>query len=383
MDYIIDTNAEHERGKEIAKCGDFHEIRRLLEKEGILEKNVNIFKNHYQNFFREKEMELPENIWETIAILGLYDGETLEHSIRTFSIAKDIATKKLIGPHGEELVLLKYIEEAGVSLYNLCVAALGHDIGKTKLPSEIIHNCLTDAEMENLLIGMIRCGKPIPEMVKKTGFTEDELREKSDEEIIAILYQKGIRAVNIVPIHEAFPNANHSGLISILKARGFSGDETIMAVTRIHESEGEKIFNELGEPVIADLVGHHHNYKKHAEHEVQFIMNIPLLKDDGYVPFFGVYNVIKIADSMDSLQSKRPYKEGMSKVAALAELAHQALTNRLEKCITYIYIHTEYEEIKQLIESAGSHIHDEKSVEIIERFLSQTKAEFATSSSSL
>jgi len=371
------TDEEYLKGKKIAQCGDFCRVREQLSKEGLLETNESFIRKKYKGFFEGENFQPEDNIWITLTILGLYDTATLEHCLRTFSITKNIATKTLLGPWGARIVLKEYIEEGEVSLRDLFVAALGHDIGKIILPVEILHNSLTDEEMNRILIDMIWRGDNVEEIGIRIGFTAEELSHKSTEEIVSRLYERGMRPVNIVPLSEAFSDSRNPGLLATLKSRGFSEKETIKNATKIHESEGQKIFEELGEPIVADLVGHHHNYQKHSENELRHVMRISSLKSHGEEAVFGTYNIIKIADTLDSLESKRPYKKGMSKLAALAELAHQALTHRIEKSICYLWINTEYTEITEMMRLSGiNSFNDTASVETIEKFLSQTEQTF-------
>ena len=379
MNKTNDTCEEYAYGQKIAQCGDFNRILHELKEQGLLQKSVTHMQKTYGGFFTEKEFNPGEKMWEALTILGMYDTATLEHCLRTFSITKDIATKTLLGPHGENVILKDYIEESGISLRELFLSALGHDIGKIKIPVEILHNALTDNEMNEMVIRMIGRGENVAEIGDRIGFTADELSGKSDDEIVARLYEKGIRPVNIIPLSEAFPETKYPGLLSILKERGFSENQTIKTAAKIHEAEGKKIFEELGEPVVADLVGHHHNYQKDSESELRHIMKIPLLKSHGHPAVFGVYNIIKIADTLDSMESARPYKKGLSKIAALAELAHQSETERLEKSICYLWVNSEYGEIKKTMTDSGVTDHnllDKNSVETIERFLKKSESEF-------
>jgi hypothetical protein len=375
----ITTCEECKKGKEIAKSGDFPHIYQTLREQGLMEKCVACMQASYRSFFNEKNFELEEKMWETLTVLGLYDPPTMEHSIRTFSIANDLATKTLLGPRGENVVLKEYVKESGVTFRELLLSALCHDIGKIKIPLEILHNSLTDTDMNRILIDIIRKKEHLDDLEEQLGRTLDELSKKSDEEIISIVYEKGIRPVIILPLTKVFPESKYPGILSTLKERGFSENQTIPSVTKIHEDEGLRIFTYLGEPLIADLVGHHHNYKKEGEAEMKYIMKIPLLKSRGYDAVFGIYNIIKIADSMDSLQSERPYKKGMSKISALAELSHQVLTGRIEKSICYLWVNTEYREIKKTMQESGIVDHnfqDKQAVETIEKFLTEAEQEF-------
>ncbi|MCK9351527.1 MAG: HD domain-containing protein [Candidatus Paceibacterota bacterium] len=379
MTKLSKSNDAYLRGKEIAQCGDFRCILETLRKEGLLEKCIDLMQSEYNVFFASNGFKPDRTVWETLTILGLYDTPTLEHCLRTFSITRDIATKPLLGPRGEEIILKEYIEEAGVPLPKLFLAAMVHDIGKIKLPIEILHNSLTDEEMNHLLTDMIWRGDSVEEIGIRMGYTPDELSHKTAEEIVQRMYERGMRPVAIVPLSDAFPEIKYPGFLASLEGRGLGEKQTIKSAAKVHESEGQKIFEELGDPIVADLVGHHHNYQKKAEHEMSYIMKIPMIKSHGQEAFFGVYNIIKIADSMDSLQSERSYKKGMSKIAALAELAHQAMTRRIEKSITYLWVNTEYSHIKDMMNTIGVSDygqHNKAAVDTIQQFLDEANAEF-------
>ena len=69
----------------------------------------------------------------------------------------------------------------------------------------------------------------------------------------------------------------------------------------------------------------------------------------------------------------------MSKIAALAEISHQAMTDRMEKSICYLWVSNEYAELKETMkesEITDEDLQDKKAIETIERFLGETKKEF-------
>ncbi len=245
MSIITETNEHYVRAKKIAKCGDFEEIFNALNNEGLFDVCLDITKSEFDNFFKEMEFEPGDMMWKVLTILNLYDRATLEHSLRTFAITKDIATKSLRGPHEENIVLSDYLHEANLSLRELLLASLGHDIGKTKLPVEILHNSLTNEEMNKVLIDMIRRKENEEEIAIKLGFSISDLNNKTGDEIIARIYERGMRPVNIVPLSEAFPESKYPGLISDLKSNGFNFNLSIKETAKIHESEGQKYSKNL------------------------------------------------------------------------------------------------------------------------------------------
>ncbi len=364
--------------KEIFNQEDYRKIRDDLEKAGVLKDRISKLREKYAKRFDEIHFEPEEKIWEMMAVEDLYDTMTFKHSVRVSELAYKIITKKLIAPNKESLVLQTFVEKSGVSLYQITAAALGHDIGKIKIPLEVLHNSLGDQEMNQILIGMIHRGIRKKEVFERIGFKEDD--QKSDEEILAQLYRKGLRAVNVVPLSEAFPEEKHPGFSEILKKRGFSPEQTIKQIAVSHESAGQKIFEALDEPIIADLVGNHHNYKKKGDGEMKYKMNIPALHSEGESDKFGVCNIITIADQLDSLQSSRPYKKAMTRLAALAELTHQADTGRINKRLLYLWIDNEYKELKEKMDNGSldpiTWEQEQKSLEQVKEFLEKTKKIF-------
>lgn len=365
----------------IIRHGDYHEIHESLEKAGLLENGVAELRAKYTERFKARDFEPDQKIWEMMVIEDFYDALTLKHSVRTFELIDEIIHKNLVGPHRENVRLKELIEANGVSVHDMRLAALGHDIGKLKIPLEVLHNTLSDDDMNHILLDMIHCGVHKKEIFERIGFDAGENETKSDEEILSALYEKGLRGINVVPLSEAFPEEKYPGVTESLQKRGFSPDQTIKQVAVAHESAGKEIFETLNEPVVADLIGHHHNYKKEPDSDMKYKIKIPALHTIDAGDEFGIYNLLKIADEMDSLQSSRPYKKAMTRLSALAELTHQADANRLEKRLLYLLVDNEYEELKEKMKNgtldAKTQEEEKKSIERVEEFLAKTKLIFA------
>ncbi len=365
----MDTNQQ--KIEEIVKQGDYRKIYDDLKNIDALNNLVEELRQKYAERFKAMDFEPEQKIWELMAIENLYDSKTFQHSERTFEIANEIITKTLIGPHEEKILLKTLLEESGITPHQVKVAAIGHDIGKIKIPKEILHNTLTDNEMNHIFIDMIHRGVVKKETLEKTGLNTKESEKMSEDDIIKHLQDKGLRAVSFVPLSEAFPEKTQINLSKMLSQHGLSSDHTIRQVAVIHEFVGQKIFEDMGEPIIADLVGHHHNYKKRKEHEMNHKISIPALHVNGLDDEFGVYNIIKIADAMDSLQSVRSYKKSMTKISAFAELIRQVSVNWLEKRMLYLWMDNEYRELPE-----SSKKGEKENVEKIEEFLRETKKLF-------
>jgi len=356
---------------EIVQQGDYLKIYDDLKKIGLLDKHVEELRQEYAERFKTMDFDPEQKIWELMAIENLYDSKTFKHSERTFEIANEILTKTLIGPHGEKLLLKTFLEERDITPYEVKVAALAHDIGKLKIPKEILHNTLTDEQMNHIFLGMLHRGVVKKETLEKIGLDRKESETMSDDEILNHLHAKGLRAVSFVPLSEAFPEKTTEELSKILSQHGLSSEQTIRQVAVIHEAIGQKIFEDMGKPIIADLVGHHHNYKKRKEHEMSYKIKIPALHVNGLEDEIGVYNIIKIADAMDSLQSARSYKKAMTKLSAFAELIRQVKVNWLEQRMLYLWMDNEYRELPENLKES-----EKENVEKIEEFLRKTKKLF-------
>ncbi|MFA6566165.1 MAG: hypothetical protein WCT48_05435, partial [Candidatus Paceibacterota bacterium] len=335
--------------KQIIETGDYEKIRAHMRSAGLMNKRVAELRELYAERFKTRGFEPERKIWEMMAIEDLYDAPTAKHGVRTLEQAHDIITKILVGPHGERLQIESFLEGIGVTLRDIHIATLGHDIGKLKIPLVVLHNTLTDEDMDGILTGMIGRDVRKKEIFERIGFDMEKDKDKSAEEILSQLHEKGLRAVNVVPLSEAFPEEEHPGFNEILEKRGFSPEQTIKQIAVIHESAGQEIFESEGEPVAAYLVGHHHNYKKEPDSEIKYKIKISALHAEGLSDEFGLNQIIKIADSLDSLQSARPYKKAMTKLSALAELAHQADAGRIEKRILYLWASNEYAALKEKI----------------------------------
>lgn len=363
--------------KNIIRQGDYWKIYEELKQSGFLDAYVLKLREQYSERFEARGFAPDQKIWEMMVIEDLYDSPTLSHGVRTFEIADGIAKKILTAPNGEKINLEKLMEDAGVSPYDIRIAALEHDIGKLKIPLEVLHNTLSDDDMNQILIDMIHRGVRKKEIFERIGMSMENDSTASDEEIISKLFGKGLRAVNVVPLSEAFPEEKHPGFTKILEERGFSSEQTIKQIAVAHESAGKEIFEAMGEPVIADIVGHHHNYQKTTESEMRYKIKIPALHVAELSDEFGVCNIVKIADQLDSLQSARPYKKSMTKLAAFAELTHQAGANRLEKRFLYLLIDNEYGELKEKLKNGSfdekTMEEENKSLKRVEEFLNETK----------
>lgn len=85
---------------------------------------------------------LDERSWNLLAFLDVFDPHLLEHSLKTYEIAKHKVEKELL--HG--IVLARAFEREGVQLEEFYRTCLLHDIGKITIPYEVLNTVTTQEE---------------------------------------------------------------------------------------------------------------------------------------------------------------------------------------------------------------------------------------------
>lgn len=356
-----------DRAENIAGQGDYETIRKELTETKLLEKHTRLMIDQHSEHLAEKDFFPTQEDWEMLAILHLYDTPTFEHSMRTFDIAHDMVTKTLRGPHNEDIRLQIFIQHEGVSLEQFLRAALFHDIGKVVIPREVLNNAFSDNDMNRILLRMAHDGRA-QEIFDMIGCEHD--RDFKDEDILAKMHAAGYRAVDLVPIDEAFPQDQYPELIETVQQRGFSTKQTLKSILQRHEPEGARIFGE--DEVVADLVGHHHNY---AHEKSKRKVSIDTLNMSTKIDEFALIHLLAIADETDALRSARSYKEGLSDLDIFAELIRESATGRPSRAIVYLWISNKYPEYQaqNIPANPQGSEHDVEKIRIIESFLSESK----------
>ncbi len=321
---VVDQeSASLERAQEIAGQGNYEAIHKELEEQHLLERYTQHMKELYSGYFGTKDFSLEERSWEMLAILYLYDEPTLQHSLRTFDIAHEMVTQKLYEPKsGEEVHLGEAIQQEGVNLEQFLNAALFHDIGKVTVPREILNNSLTGYDMGCILMRMMREGK-CQELFDEIGI---EYTPGTDDENAALknLHKKGFRSIEIVPLSEVFPETEYPNLLQDFESRGFSKQQSLKSVLDTHEMQSAEILK--NDTIVAELAGHHHNYKEEPSKLTLSIAairaNIQMTEiddldtemteiDDPQTYDIAMMHLITIADITDALRdTTRPYKGG-------------------------------------------------------------------------
>jgi len=338
--------------EQIAAEGKYEDVVENLRKAGVLSLCTEKIRNKYGSRFTLDNFVMTDRDFELLAVLGLYDESTLEHSIRTFELAHRFITYPFLGPSGEIIVFGDFLAGAGVSREQFLRGALFHDIGKILIPHAILHNALDD---EEVLIKMF------PEEL--TGQNEHEKKA-----LLQTLYAKGIRPIDVVPLKEIFTEEKYAKLLSELEKRGFSETATLKDVIRMHEPEGRRILVSLGYETEGELAGCHHNYGKEAHAHNMSVLGHTI----------GVADIIRIADITDALRSARWYKRPLSEIDVLFILTEDAGMGKVDPLLSYVWVKDRYAELLKenkngLISALGKD--KEAEARAIEEFI-QKKGEF-------
>jgi hypothetical protein len=319
----MDMTHDADDAEAIAGEGKYETIVEKLRESGELSSCVEKTKNTYGNRLRLDNFIMDEQDWEMLSVLGLYDMDTLEHSIRTFELAYHIVTHPFQESSGETVVFADFLSQPGasVSLTQFLRAALFHDIGKIVVPREILHNALDD---EEVLVRML------PE-----GTLTD--KEEGKKAILQMLYANGIRPIDITPIKEIFPEEKYTELLCSLEKRGFSEKSTLKDVIRTHEPESKRILTSLGYQTEGELAGRHHNYEK-EEH--RHTVNV-----SGHL--VGIADLIRIADVTDALRNARWYKKPLAELDVLFILTQDALAGKIDSHLAHLWVKDQYAELQK------------------------------------
>ncbi|MCR4330734.1 MAG: HD domain-containing protein [Patescibacteria group bacterium] len=323
-----ENRAEQERSaRALAQEGNYKAITNELEKSGLFDEQIKrVQEQVFVGFLT------PEN-WKMLTTLELFDKSTFEHSVDTYHIARNKIEKVL----DDQVIIAKLIEQEGVTLEQFYRACLFHDIGKVEIPNFLINNRLTDRDWVDILCRMV-CDEHNEELsravMKKTGLSSGALSDEAH--LRAVLAEKHIRAVKLVPIKEALTGEE----IAELEARGFSSDMSLGKILEAHEEASERILREAQFDIEGKLVGQHHNYKGKKIDE----MEIPIATSSLCISA-SLADVMHLADVQQALEQIRSYKTKQSKIQVLATLAHQAQLGYVSEYITYLWVSDEMKNV--------------------------------------
>lgn len=306
---------------------------------------------------------LNERDWDLIAFLELFDPHLLEHSLKTYEIAKHKVEKELL--HG--VILARAFEREGVRLDQFYRTCLFHDIGKVTIPYEVLNVVTTPQDELILLEKLVNTTRNATarELIHLDPY---DSHIYTVEELNVLLHTYNLRPFNVLPARTLLPP---HALETLIHA-GFSPDEPFARIIEHHEAMSETILQKEGFPLEASLAGHHHNYR----HErIPYRITLESLQIS-----IDIADIIRLADTEQALGSTRSYKHAFSKLSILETLVHDAEAGRIGKEITYLWIHDEFShmDIPRSEQRGGVPSREEQQYVTIKAFLDQGSRHMGT-----
>lgn len=309
----------HERACTLADGGDIRTALRLLEEEGLLEREVERVKRNPDYALLHGEEWMSEREWQLFTILELYHRETARHCYNTFILVKEKIEGELREPDNTAIHLLDIIthEGAPVAAPTLLRAALLHDIGKTILPRFVMES------------------------------------SKKKTELLATVYKDDEQQ-------------------KTLRTRGFDLDAPLSDAFIKHEAASADILTRAGFFEEAQIAGSHHNYKEEKRDETRAHDALYIgAKESGLV----LGDIIHLADVEEALMNKeRSYKKGMPLVIALAILTEDVRRNKISSFLTYLWVKSELVKL----ETSFATKEEKEAKETIDAFLRDMEEKYRT-----
>lgn len=268
--------------------------------------------------------------WEMAATLEAYDKRTFDHSLRVAAFVYDMTKEN--STTGEYLKQRIGAEKS--SFQDLYAAALFHDIGKTAIPCEVLHDDHSRREW----------GKRANEWALKNGqknyFDPTKLASLDEVELDHYFLQvhdmNGSDPLNIVPIEKFFD----STILKKLEEHGISPRDTFRTVLRYHEKATEAILLQKKMYNAADIASHHHDYEGKPIHSERYPSEISALR-------LGFeLSILRSMDVYDALTSNdRSYKSPYTPLIALEILVKEAEVEFTEPTLTKYVVRDLYNQL--------------------------------------
>lgn len=290
-------------------------LKALPDCDGILGKLAPYFKEEH---------------WEMIATLEAYDKHTFDHSIRVTAFVYDMAS----GGSDTGMYLKQRINMEESSLEELYTAALFHDIGKTAIPCDILHDNHSRREW----------GKRANDWAEKNnqGYHFDPLEIETLGEIELDHYFMQVHAIdgsdplNIVPLEEIFD----PGILQDLKQHGISPHDTFRKVLECHEKATKAILRRKKMYVASDIASHHHDYEKRPIRAERY------QTETSAVRLGFELSILRSIDVFDALTSDdRSYKNPYHPLLALEILIKEAEAEFTEPELTKYVVRDLYKKL--------------------------------------
>ena len=328
---IVERRPDQER-VERQLCAGFDAILAKLRKDpDELKARIEKLKSlpDYGGILGKLEHYFTEEHWEMAAVLEEYDTATFNHSLRVAAFVYDLTNDKETNTYLKEHIGI----EAG-SLEELFTAALFHDIGKTAIPHDILHDNHSRREW----------GKHANDWAVKTGqglYFDHESLEKLDEvELDEYFIQmhtvKDSDPLDIVPIEEFFKPE----ILRELEQHGISPQDTFRRVLECHEQATRAILRQRKMYVASDIASHHHDYGRRPIRSERYPTETSAVR----IGF--ELSILRAIDVYDALTANdRSYKNPYHPLLALEILIKEAEAEFTEKELTRYVVRDLYKKL--------------------------------------
>lgn len=313
---------ENAKSIEIAKqTGDYGEILERLRRGDLWETQLKQAHGKFDSQINAADFPTKESaVWEMLTVLNLYDQETAEHCIATYTLIKKRIEKVMT----KNLVLAETLRDEDVEMEEFYFASLTHDIGKVCIPPFVISNSLAQRNWNDLFLEMVRAGelkqetKRVLQIPDKTKLTDSELLQK--------LSENDLRSKDVVPIKKGLSDYE---LFCLEEQWGLSGEQSLMGVIDKHANFSEEILKSQGFESTGELVGAHH----HKQNNEVDLSTFRVTRNES-----DLADILHLGDVEQALKSRRHYKNAFSKLDTIMSLKEEIENSDVGRAIAYFWI---------------------------------------------
>lgn len=347
--------------KEKKLYSGFNETLEKIQKESSLEARISRLKAlpDCNGILGKLDQYFTHEHWEMVAVLEEYDQKTFDHSLRVSQFVYEISTS---GGETEKYLKEQIRAEHG-SLRELYTAALFHDIGKTAIPCNILHDDHSRREWAKRA-NTWATKNNTPHFFDQEKLNDPEeggLNEADlDQYFIEIKKTNGTDSLDIVPIEEVF----NEDALKKLEEKGLSGKTTFRKILEQHENATRAILRKKKMFIAADIAAHHHDYEKRPLRTERYPTETSALRI-GYE-----LSILRSMDVYDALTSyDRSYKKPYHPLLALEIIIREAEAEFTDLELTKRIVLDLYQELVKKEKHLPASPQEETAQEKILRFI--------------
>ena len=318
---------EKEKIENFFQSGNFKNITDFLADKKVeslaFHKEVLRVKKDYAKDLSSADFLTLED-WRILTAIELFNEKTFRHSIGTYAVARKKIEERLV-ELGQEII------HEGVELKQFYRSCLFHDIGKLAIPEFILNNTTTDDEWVYYFTEFSE-DEQDQILVENKIIVPDAIRNDL-EKLTDFFADNRIRAVKFIPI-KAILNKDQ---IEALEKQGFSPEDSLGEIMRIHEKKSEEILLKLGYVVESLLAGNHHNYN----HKDRKLGEKPVSLSTMHISGEISANILHLADIQQALNGDRSYHHKQPMLRIMAFLVDDAENEIIDPTIAARWINDE------------------------------------------